>query len=174
MNEINPQRKQLLYYAMVALTVILLFNILVKPMLMRAAVNVVDYNTFMTMTESSQVKEVEIRTDQILFIGTDDKIYATGPVNDPELVTRLHSMNIQFGTDIQEQMSPLMSFLLSWIIPMALFGAMGVYLNRRLMDKAGGGAGSMMFGMGKSNARVYVKSTEGIRFSDVAGEEEAK
>ena len=174
MNEIKPQRKQLLYYAMVALTVILLFNILVKPMLMRAAVNVVDYNTFMTMTESSQVKEVEIRTDQILFIGTDDKIYATGPVNDPELVTRLHSMNIQFGTDIQEQMSPLMSFLLSWIIPMALFGAMGVYLNRRLMDKAGGGAGSMMFGMGKSNARVYVKSTEGIRFSDVAGEEEAK
>ena len=174
MNEIKPQRKQLLYYAMVALTVILLFNILVKPMLMRAAVNVVDYNTFMTMTESSQVKEVEIRTDQILFIGTDDKIYATGPVNDPELVTRLHSKNIQFGTDIQEQMSPLMSFLLSWIIPMALFGAMGVYLNRRLMDKAGGGAGSMMFGMGKSNARVYVKSTEGIRFSDVAGEEEAK
>jgi len=174
MNEIKPQRKQLLYYAMVALTVILLFNILVKPMLMRAAVNVVDYNTFMTMTESSQVKEVEIRTDQILFIGTDDKIYATGPVNDPELVTRLHSMNIQFGTDIQEQMSPLMSFLLSWIIPMALFGAMGVYLNRRLMDKAGSGAGSMMFGMGKSNARVYVKSTEGIRFSDVAGEEEAK
>ena len=174
MNEIKPQRKPLMYYTLVVLTVILLLNGLVMPYLRRAAVKEVDYNTFMTMTESGEVKEVEIRTDEILFIGNDEQIYATGPVNDPELVSRLHSLGVSFGSDIQQQMSPLVSFLLSWILPMAMFAAVGVYLNRRLMDKAGGGAGSMMFGMGKSNARVYVKSTEGIRFADVAGEEEAK
>ena len=101
MNEIKPQRKPLMYYTLIVLVVILLLNGLVMPYLRRAAVKEVDYNTFMTMTESSQVKEVEIRADEILFIGTDDQIYATGPVNDPELVSRLHEKNIQFGTDIR-------------------------------------------------------------------------
>ena len=164
----------MLYYAMIAVVVLLLLNMFIMPYLETATVTEVDYNQFLTMVESGEVGEVEIESTKITFKGTDGNIYVTAPVTDLGLVDRLHAANVKFGSNIQQQMSPLMSFILSWILPIVIFAGMGLYLNKRLMDRAGGGPGSMMFGMGKSNAKIYVKSTEGIRFTDVAGEEEAK
>ena len=134
----------------------------------------VDYGTFMQMTEKHEIGKVEVEQNQIVFTNKDEsKIYKTGIMDDPQLTQRLYDSGAKFSSDIVEQMSPLMSFLISWGIPLLIFFALGQWMSKRLMKNAGG-ANSMMFGMGKSNAKVYVKSSEGIRFADVAGEDEAK
>ncbi|MDO5455880.1 MAG: ATP-dependent zinc metalloprotease FtsH [Eubacteriales bacterium] len=174
MNEVKQPKKQLITYVLMVIVVMVILNSLVKPYLANVSVTETDYNTFITMTEQDRIEEVEITATQITFKDPEGNIYITAPVSDPSLVERLHAHNVKFGSDIQHTMSPLLSFLLSWVLPIALFGYLGYRMNKRFMDQAGGGPGSMMFGMGRSNAKIYVKSTEGIRFSDVAGEEEAK
>ena len=173
MNEVKEPRKQMIMYMLIVVVVLIILNSVIMPYLSRASVTETDYNTFITMTEEDKVKEVEITTTQITFTDKEGNVYITAPITDPELVSRLHAHNVEFGSDIQQTMSPLLYFLVSWVLPIALFAYLGHRLSKRMMEQAGG-SGSMMFGMGKSNARVYVKSTEGIRFSDVAGEEEAK
>ncbi len=173
MNEIKPPRKQQITYMLLVAVVMILLNSLVMPSIRRSQITETDYNTFITMTENDQVKEVQISSSQILFTDLNDKVYATAPVTDLDLANRLHAHNVKFGSDIVQPMSPLLSFLLSWVLPIGVFAGLYYMLNKRMMNQAGG-ANSMMFGMGKSNAKVYVKSTEGIHFSDVAGEEEAK
>ena len=173
MNEIKPPRKQQITYMLLVAVVMILLNSLVMPSIRRSQITETDYNTFITMTENDQVKEVQISSSQILFTDLNDKVYATAPVTDLDLANRLHAHNVKFGSDIVQPMSPLLSFLLSWVLPIGVFAGLYYMLNNRMMNQAGG-ANSMMFGMGKSNAKVYVKSTEGIHFSDVAGEEEAK
>ncbi len=173
MNEVKQPKKQWITYMFLVVVVMILLNSLVMPSLQRAQITETDYNTFITMTENDQVKEVQISSSQILFTDTEGKVYATAPVADPDLANRLHQHNVKFGSDIVQPMSPLLSFLLSWVLPIGIFAGLGYMLNKRMMDQAGG-ANSLMFGMGKSNAKIYVKSTEGIKFSDVAGEEEAK
>ena len=176
MKEVKTPRKPLLYYYIVALLVLLLFNFFAMPLLARQQVEEVDYGTFMTMTENKEIGEVEIESNQIIFTNKDgSKIYKTGVLDDPELVDRLHASGAEFASEIVEQMSPFLNILLSWVLPVLLFIGIGQFMAKKLTDKAGGGAGSMMFGMGKSNAKIYVQSTEGgIRFADVAGEDEAK
>ena len=174
MKEVKTPKKPLLYYYSIAILVVLLFNFLVMPLIVRQQVEEVDYGTFMTMTENREIGQVEIESNQILFTNKDgSKVYKTGVLDDPGLVERLHASGAEFASEIVEQMSPFLS-ILTWVLPVVLFVAIGQYMARKLTEKAGGGAGSMMFGMGKSNAKVYVQSTEGIRFADVAGEDEAK
>ena len=174
MKEVKTPKKPLLYYYIVALLVLLLFNFFAMPLLARQQVEEVDYGTFMTMTENKEIGEVEIESNQIIFTNKDgSKIYKTGVLDDPELVDRLHASGAEFASEIVEQMSPFLS-ILGWVLPLIIFIAIGQFMAKKLTDKAGGGAGSMMFGMGKSNAKIYVQSTEGIRFADVAGEDEAK
>ena len=134
----------------------------------------VDYGTFMTMTEERNIKEVEIETNQIVFTDNDGNYYKTGRMDDDGLVERLHASGAEFSQEIIEQTSPFLSFLLTWVLPIVIFVGLGQYMYKKMMSNAGGGAGSMMFGMGKSNAKIYVQSTQGIRFADVAGEDEAK
>ena len=176
MKEVKTPKKPLLYYYIVALLVLLLFNFFAMPLLARQQVEEVDYGTFMTMTENKEIGEVEIESNQIIFTNKDgSKIYKTGVLDDPELVDRLHASGAEFASEIVEQMSPFLNILLSWVLPVLLFIGIGQFMAKKLTDKAGGGAGSMMFGMGKSNAKIYVQSTDGgIRFADVAGEDEAK
>ncbi len=174
MKEVKPPKKPLMYYYSIALMVLLLFNFIAVPWMAERQVKEVDYGTFMTMTEEKNIKEVEIETNQIIFTNKDgSKIYKTGVLDDPELVDRLHASGAEFASEIVEQMSPFLS-ILTWVLPVVLLVAIGQYMAKKLTDKAGGGAGSMMFGMGKSNAKIYVQSTQGIRFADVAGEDEAK
>ena len=175
MKEVKTPKKPLLYYYIVALLVLLLFNFFAMPLLARQQVEEVDYGTFMTMTENKEIGEVEIESNQIIFTNKDgSKIYKTGVLDDPELVDRLHASGAEFASQIVEQMSPFLS-ILGWVLPLIIFIAIGQFMAKKLTDKAGGGAGSMMFGMGKSNAKIYVQSTDGgIRFADVAGEDEAK
>ena len=175
MKEVKTPKKPLLYYYIVALLVLLLFNFFAMPLLARQQVEEVDYGTFMTMTENKEIGEVEIESNQIIFTNKDgSKIYKTGVLDDPELVDRLHASGAEFASEIVEQMSPFLS-ILGWVLPLIIFIAIGQFMAKKLTDKAGGGAGSMMFGMGKSNAKIYVQSTDGgIRFADVAGEDEAK
>ena len=173
MKEIKPPRKSLLIYWITVIAVILLFNVFVEPMLSSVSIKEVDYNTFITMTEGKEIAEVEIASNQILFKDQEGNYYKTGPIEDPGLVDRLHENGVAFKSQIIQQASPVMTFILSWVLPMVIFFAVYRMLSKRMMDKMGG-ANSMMFGMGRSNAKVYVKSSEGIRFSDVAGEEEAK
>ena len=174
MKEVKTPKKPLLYYYSIAILVVLLFNFLVMPLIVRQQVEEVDYGTFMTMTENREIGQVEIESNQILFTNKDgSKVYKTGVLDDPGLVERLHASGAEFASEIVEQMSPFLS-ILTWVLPVVLFVAVGQYMAKKLTEKAGGGAGSMMFGMGKSNAKVYVQSTEGIRFADVAGEDEAK
>ena len=153
---------------------ILFINIFVMPEIARHQIKEVDYGEFMSMTENQEIGEVQVQENQILFTSKDGKsIYKTGIMNDPELTQRLRDSGAKFSSEIIEETSPILSFLLSWILPMVIFIGLGQLLSRQLMKKAGGG-NSMMFNMGKSNAKVYVKSSNGIRFSDVAGEDEAK
>jgi len=174
MKEVKNPRKPLIYYYGIVMLVMLLFNLFLVPSIVQHQITEVDYGTFMTMTENHQIGEVQIEDNQIVFTDkSNDEIYKTGLMNDPGLVDRLHASGAVFASEIVTQMSPLMSILLSWIIPMLIFIGLGQYLSKKMMKKAGG-QNSMMFGMGKSNAKVYVKSSEGIRFSDVAGEDEAK
>ena len=175
MKEVKTPKKPLFYYYLVALLVLLLFNFLAMPLIAQHQVEEVDYGTFMTMTEEQEIGQVEIESNQILFTNKDgSKVYKTGVLDDPDLVERLHASGAEFASEIVEQMSPFLNILLTWVLPVVLFIGIGQYMAKKLTDKAGGGAGSMMFGMGKSNAKIYVQSTEGIRFADVAGEDEAK
>ena len=173
MNEIKQPKKQLITYIIMVAVVMILLNSLIMPSLKQAQITETDYNTFITMTENDQIKEVEITSSQILFTDNDGKVYATAPVTDLDLANRLHAHNVKFGSDIVQPMSPILSFLISWVVPIFIFWGLWSFLSKKMMNQAGG-PNSMMFGMGKSNAKIYVQSTEGIRFSDVAGEEEAK
>ena len=174
MKEVKPPKKPLIYYYGVALVVLLLINFLLVPLVARHAVQEVDYGTFMTMTENKEIGQVEVEDNQIIFTNKDgSKIYKTGPMNDPDLTQRLYDAGAEFTRDIVEETSPLLSFVLTWILPIIMFIAIGQLMAKKLTDRAGG-PGSMMFGAGKSNAKIYVQSTQGIHFSDVAGEDEAK
>ena len=154
--------------------VLLLINFLLVPLVARHAVQEVDYGTFMTMTENKEIGKVEVEDNQIIFTNKDgSKIYKTGPMNDPDLTQRLYDAGAEFTRDIVEQTSPLLSVVLTWVLPIVLFIAVGQLMAKKLTDRAGG-PGSMMFGAGKSNAKIYVQSSQGIRFADVAGEDEAK
>ncbi len=175
MNEVKQPKKPIFVFYGIMLAMLLLFNFLVLPMLTQLRIQEVDYGTFMTMTENQEIGEVEVQDNQILFTDKEShRIYKTGLLDDPGLVDRLHDSGARFTGEIVEQMSPLLSILLTWILPMVIFFGIGQFMSKKMMDKAGGGAGSMMFNMGKSNAKVYVKSSNGIKFSDVAGEDEAK
>ena len=174
MKEVKPPKKPLIYYYGVALVVLLLINFLLVPLVARHAVQEVDYGTFMTMTENKEIGQVEVEDNQIIFTNKDgSKIYKTGPMNDPDLTQRLYDAGAEFTRDIVEETSPLLSFVLTWILPIIIFIAIGQLVTKKLTDRAGG-PGSMMFGAGKSNAKIYVQSTQGIHFADVAGEDEAK
>lgn len=175
MNEVKNPRKPLIVFYIIMLLVMFAFNSLIAPMLAEEQkIKEVDYGTFMTMTEEGNIGSVQIEENQIMFTSKDGKdVYRTGVMNDPDLVNRLHASGAEFTTKIVRQMSPLASFFLSWILPIFIFFVLGQYLSRKMMDKAGG-PGSMMFNMGKSNARVYVKSSDGIKFDDVEGVDEAE
>ena len=175
MNEVKRPRKPLIFYMIVVLMLVMLFNTLIMPSVSQSAFKDVDYGTFMTMTENGKIETVQIQKNQILFKDkkSKDVIYRTGVMDDPELVSRLHEAGVKFTSEIQQETSPMAGFLLSWILPLLIFFGIGSMLSRRMMNKQGG-PNSMMFGMGKSNAKVYVKSSDGISFDDVAGEDEAK
>ena len=174
MNEVKmPKRPILAYYILIFLA-IFLFNSIFVPMLRENAVKEVDYSSFMTMTENQEIDKVQVEQDKILFTKKDDKqAYKTAIMNDPELIERLHKSGADFTGEIVEAMNPLLSALLSWVLPILIFFGIGHYMNKRLMKNMGG-PGAMQFGMGKSNAKIFVKPTNGIKFSDVAGEDEAK
>ena len=175
MNEVKRPKKPLIFYYCIALLVILLFNFITMPWLLERQVKEVDYGTFMTMTEEKNIGQVEIQSNQIVFTDkAGENIYKTGPIEDPGLVERLYEAGAEFASEIVEEPNYLMSFLLTWVLPSVIFILIGQFMSKKLMEKAGGGSGSMMFNMGKSNAKVYVKSSNGIKFSDVAGEDEAK
>lgn len=176
MNEVKKPRKPLIYYYTIVLIAIILFNFLAMPLISGARVKEVDYGTFITMTENKEIGKVEIQAqeNQIVFTDKDEKqVYKTGMVDDPDLTQRLYDSGAKFSGEIIEQMSPLLNIFLTWILPILIFVGIGQFMYKKLMEKAGG-PNSMAFGMGKSNAKIYVKSSEGIKFSDVAGEDEAK
>ena len=174
MNEVKmPKRPILAYYILIFLA-IFLFNSIFVPMLRENAVKEVDYSSFMTMTENQEIDKVQVEQDKILFTKKGDKqAYKTAIMNDPELVERLHKSGADFTGEIVEAMNPLLSALLSWVLPILIFFGIGHYMNKRLMKNMGV-PGAMQFGMGKSNAKIFVKPTNGIKISDVAGEDEAK
>ena len=174
MKEVKSPKKPLIYYYAIALLAIFLFNIIVMPMIAQEKVKEVDYGTFMSMIEQKNIGKVEVQESQIVFTDKKEKnIYKTGAMEDPTLTERLYESGAEFAKDIQTTMSPLLSGFLSIILPLLIFIGLGQYMSRRFMDKAGG-SNAMTFGMGKSNAKIYVQSTEGISFEDVAGEDEAK
>ena len=174
MNEVKTPKKPLVFYYGIAMVVLLLLNMLVMPLITQHQVEEVDYGTFIKMTESKEIGQVEIEDNQILFTSKDkSKIYKTGLLNDDGLVQRLYDSGAEFSGEIVEQMSPLMSFIVSWVLPVVLFVVLGQLLSRQLMKKMGG-PNAMKFDMGKSSAKVYVQSSDGIKFADVAGEDEAK
>ena len=174
MNEVKTPKKPLVFYYGIAMVVLLLLNMLVMPLITQHQVEEVDYGTFIKMTESKEIGQVEIEDNQILFTNKDkSKIYKTGLLNDDGLVQRLYDSGAEFSGEIVEQMSPLMSFIVSWVLPVVLFVVLGQLLSRQLMKKMGG-PNAMKFDMGKSSAKVYVQSSDGIKFADVAGEDEAK
>ena len=174
MKEVKSPKKPLIYYYVIVLLVLAVFNFFISPLLLSNEVTEVDYGTFMSMTEKKNIGRVEVEDSQIVFTDKDEKnIYKTGIMDDPNLTERLYKSGATFSKDIEQTMSPIMSFLLTFILPMVIFVVLGQYLGKKLLEQAGG-KNSMAFGMGKSNARVYVQSTEGIHFDDVAGEDEAK
>ena len=175
MKEVKSPKKPLIYYYGIVLLIILLFNLLITPLLSRQQVTEVDYGTFMDMIDDKDIGTVQVEDSQILFTDKEDTVvYKTSPMEDPTLAQRLHEAGAQFDRVIEEPISPIWSFLLTFVLPILIFVALGQYMNKKLMEQMGGGKNSMSFGMGKSNAKVYVQSTKGIRFSDVAGEDEAK
>ena len=174
MKEVKSPKKPLIYYYVIVLLVLAAFNFFISPLLLSHQVTEVDYGTFMSMTEKKNIGRVEVEDSQIIFTDkNNDNIYKTGVMDDPNLTERLYQSGAVFSKDIEQTMSPIMSFLLTFILPMVIFVVLGQYLGKKLLEQAGG-KNSMAFGMGKSNARVYVQSTEGIHFDDVAGEDEAK
>ncbi len=174
MNEIKTPKKPIIFYYVIALLVLMLINFWLIPYMLQTQVKEVDYGMFMSMIEEKDIGRVEIQDNKILFTDKEDsKVYKTGVMNDPELTMRLYRSGAKFASQIIEPTSPFLSFLLTWILPLLIFFGIGQYMTKRMMKNVGGG-NSMMFNMGKSNAKVYVKSSNGIRFSDVAGEDEAK
>jgi len=181
MNEVKTPKKPLIVYYAIAILVVLLINMLLVPMVSQARVKYVDYGTFIQMTEEDKISEVQVQDNQIVFITKEDEAnknavyYRTGKMDDPELTSRLSEHGVRFDKEIVEETSPLLSFLLSFVFPIVLFIALGQLLTRQLMKRMGGGKDAMSFGMGNSNAKVYVKDSAGsIKFDDVAGEDEAK
>ena len=176
MKEVKTPRKPLAIYYALVLLMLLLLNLVLLPWMEERQIKEVDYGTFMTMTEEKNIGRVDIESNQIIFTDKDEtQVYKTGLMNDTGLTERLYDAGATFSSEIVEQSSPVLSFLIWFVLPISLFSAIGNQMNKKLMEKAGGGPGSMMFGgMGKSNAKVYVQSTAGIRFADVAGEDEAK
>ncbi len=175
MQEVKRPKKPLVFYYVIVLLLIFLFNALILPKITQRAITNVDYGTFMSMTENGEIGKVQIRSNQIIFTNSDDsQLYRTGIIDDPGLVDRLHASGAQFTSEIVEETSPLITLLISWLLPIGIFVMLGQFMSKKMMDKAGGGAGSMMFNMGKSNAKVYVKSSDGIKFSDVEGVDEAE
>ena len=176
MNEVKKPRKPLLFYYAIILLALFLFNLLAMPMLSQGRIVEVDYGTFMTMAENKEIGQVQIQEQQNQIIFTDkeeEHIYKTGMMPDDNLTQMLFDSGAKFSSDIIQQTSPILSFLLSWVLPLVVFIAIGQFMSKKLMDRAGGN-NAMSFGFGKSNAKIYVKSSEGIKFSDVAGEDEAK
>ena len=174
MKEVKSPKKPLLYYYGIVLLIIFLFNLVITPMLTRREVAEVDYGTFMDMIDDKDIGLVQVEDSQILFTDKEEtKIYETGAMDDPTLTERLHDAGAKFEKVVEEPMSPILSIFLTTILPILIFIGLGQYLGKKLMEQAGG-KNSMAFGMGKSNAKVYVQSTQGIHFSDVAGEDEAK
>ena len=176
MKEVKTPRKPLAIYYALVLLMLLLLNLVLLPWMEERQIKEVDYGTFMTMTEEKNIGRVDIESNQIIFTDKDEtQVYKTGLMNDTGLTERLYDAGATFSSEIVEQSSPVLNFLIWFVLPIILFSAIGNQMNKKLMEKAGGGPGSMMFGgMGKSNAKVYVQSTHGIRFADVAGEDEAK
>lgn len=175
MKEVKTPKKPLVYYYGIVLIIIMIFNFLIAPMISRSQVEEVGYGTFMDMIEEGNIGVVEVEDSQILFTDKEETtIYKTSPMEDPTLTQRLHDIGAEFNRVIEEPVSPIWSFLLSFVLPILIFTALGQYMSKKLMEQAGGGKNSLAFGMGKSNAKVYVQSTKGIKFSDVAGEDEAK
>ncbi len=174
MKEVKSPKKPLFYYYGIALLVIVFFNMIVSPLLLNARVEDVDYGTFMRMVENKEVGSVEISDSSIVFTNSDDsQIYRTGQMNDPNLIDRLYASGATFSQNIENGSSPILSFLLSFVLPIVIFIAFGQYLSKKITSNAGG-PNAMAFSLGKSNAKVYVPSSDGIKFSDVAGEDEAK
>ena len=175
MDEIKKSRKPLIFYYSIVLAILLLFNLIAMPRIAEHQIKEVDYGTFMTMTEENNIGQVDVQNNRIVFTDKEnEQIYKTGRMDDPGLTDRLHNSDAVFSSEIIEETSPILSFLLTWILPLVIFIGLGQLMTKQLMKKAGGGPDSMMFNMGKSNAKVYVKSSNGIKFSDVAGEDEAK
>lgn len=174
MNEVKMPKKPILVYYILIFLAIFLFNSIFMPMVRENEVKEVDYSSFMTMTEDKEIDKVQVEQDKILFTKKGDKqAYKTAVMNDPQLVERLHQSGADFTGQIVETMNPVLSALLSWVLPLLIFFGIGHYMNKKLMKNMGG-PGAMQFGMGKSNAKVFVKPTNGIKFADVAGEDEAK
>ena len=176
MQEVKKPKKTLIYYYLIVMAVLLLINLLAMPKLAEQQIEDVDYGTFMTMTENKQIGQVEVQQQENQILFTDKKnttVYRTGMMPDDDLTQRLFDSGAEFSGEIIQQTDPWITILVSWVLPIVIFIAIGQYISRKMIKNAGG-ANSMMFGMGKSNAKVYVKSSEGIKFSDVAGEDEAK
>ena len=175
MKEVKTPKKPLAIYYTIVLLVLLLLNLVLVPWMSERQVKEVDYGTFMSMTEDKNIGRVDIESNQIIFTDKDEtQVYRTGLMNDPSLTERLYDAGAEFSSEIVEQTSPILSFLLWFVLPIVLFTALGNFMNKKLMEKMGGPNSMMFGGMGKSNAKVYVQSTEGIHFADVAGEDEAK
>ena len=174
MNEVKQPKKPLIYYYLVVLLILGLFNFLAMPWFLQRQIQEVDYGTFMSMTEEKDIGQVDVQQNQIVFTNKEEtKIYKTGLMDDPGRTDRLYAAGATFSSEIIEETSPLLSFILSWILPLALFAAIGQFMSRKMMDKMGG-PNAMSFNMGKSNAKVYVKSSDGISFADVEGVDEAE
>ncbi|MBC5682090.1 ATP-dependent zinc metalloprotease FtsH [Mediterraneibacter sp. NSJ-151] len=176
MQEVKSPKRPMIFYYIIVLVAILCINFLLLPALEQRQVKEVDYGTFMTMIDEKQIDSVNIESNQIIFTDkSGDTVYKTGIIEDPDLVTRLHESGAKFSSEIIEPTSPIISFLMACFLPMLIMIALGQWLSKKMLSKMGGGMNSMQFGMGgKSNAKVYVKSSSGIKFSDVAGEDEAK
>lgn len=174
MKEVKPSKRPILAYYAIIFLVIIFFNSLIMPMFKSNEVKSVDYSSFMTMTENKEIDKVQVEQDQIIFTKKGDKqAYKTAPMNDPQLVDRLHQSGADFTGKIVTPINPLLDFALTWILPILIFFGIGHYMNKKIMKNMGG-PGAMQFGLGKSNAKIFVKPTDGIKFSDVAGEDEAK
>ena len=177
MNEVKKPRKPLLYYYFIVLICLMLFNLIAMPWIAEQQIKTVDYNTFISMTEKKDVGQVSISTQENVITFTDkdnSAVYKTAMVDDPDLTKRLYDAGASFSGEEIKQMSPFLSIILTWILPIVIFIVIGQVMSKKLMDRAGGGKGAMMFNMGRSNAKIYVKSSDGIKFDDVAGEDEAK
>ena len=176
MNEVKKPKKPLIYYYIIVMIVLMLFNLLAMPLMSQGQIVEVDYGTFMSMTENGKIVKVQVQESENQIIFTDKKettVYKTGMMPDSDLTTRLYESGAEFSGEIIEQAAPILTFLLSWVLPIVIFVGIGQYMSKKMMKRAGG-PNSMMFNMGKSNAKVYVKNGEGIKFADVAGEDEAK